>query len=197
MAFVLIPCLVCLVPAKEKKTKTDREWNHLKGPAKTLIYQDAPPADDPDGLGEEVMQPFVQRRTITYDIHGKKIKEEPQAPTCGMAWLERQRKHIRQYDDHGNLIKELTYERDGRLVHKDIWSYDAEGNMLTWSFYDGLRLKGKWVNICDEKGDRVEATSYGRKMVLDHREVYECNEQRDIIEYTWYRQDGSVGFRHL
>ena len=42
-----------------------------------------------------------------------------------------------EYDENGNMIKQSSYDSDGRLTGYVLFQYDADGNCLGEKFYDG------------------------------------------------------------
>lgn len=76
-------------------------------------------------------------------------------------------KHIYEYDENGNCIKNAQYRPDGSLMSIELHEFDENGNMVK-------------LTTCNGAGDIL---SYA---------VYENDENGNAIKSSWYHADGTL-----
>lgn len=65
--------------------------------------------------------------------------------------------HTVTYDERGNKVKQVEFNRDGSVAQTIVYSYDAEGRSVGYEDYAaGLSTPRKHIYTLDQKGHRIE-----------------------------------------
>lgn len=193
---ILILSVLFILPA-ESLTKSDKDWDKLTGPVRSVIEDHAKVINK---SGEYIEIDRKHWRTRAYNLQGKMISENPRPGISGeiSAGDVVETRTERDYENN-RLIEERTYtKRDNLLTRKTIWKFDDKERNIEWAFYyadqtDGeLKLEGKWVSKYDERGNRIEYVRFNGCCSLNHREIADHDDKGNIIEYAYYNSDMSL-----
>jgi hypothetical protein len=101
-------------------------------------------------------------------------------------------RNVNKYDDKGNNIERVQYNKNEKFNLKLSWKYDKKGNKLEESEYDnnGI-LKGKKLYKYDDKGKLIELTDFNKHGNLKIKTVY-TYDRLNMVEEVRY---GSYGER--
>jgi len=93
------------------------------------------------------------------------------------------------YNDDGKILKQLSYNAEGVVNHKRIYSYE-NGLAVTEDLYSGETLSRRYVNEYDANGKRIARKRYDINGVLDQERIYDMalNTYKEI----GYNNDGEV-----
>ncbi len=102
------------------------------------------------------------------------------------------------FDARGNLTEEDSYDSDGTVKAKAVYTYAAKDNRAEevsykprWRFFDGP-VDSKDVYTYDEKGNLTEEASYNSDGTLRSKTIYTYDAKRNLIEEAVYHPDGTV-----
>jgi len=179
---------------KTKPPKSDREWRNLLGPIQTIRYEWCDLSDEPNKFGKykELEREYVE--TLTFDVAGKIVKEDPPPEVCGTSvMIEFSQRHNRRYDENGNEIEDIVTDLEGRVIHKVVQAFDSVGNRIEEAYYCPDDTLGfKWLRKFDDSGNEIETMRYGRGGVFEFKASRAYNERGQCTEYTRYKPDGSL-----
>ncbi|GJQ07770.1 hypothetical protein CAPN010_19280 [Capnocytophaga cynodegmi] len=96
-----------------------------------------------------------------------------------------------KYNDKGNKIENIWYNKNGKIVKKTS-KYDDKGNLIEETYYDRF---GKEFLKYNDKGNLIEEIKYNRNGKIDFKETREYNNQGNLIEEIRYRRDGKIDFK--
>jgi hypothetical protein len=101
-----------------------------------------------------------------------------------------------QYNNYGNILKEIGYSYDGKIKEKFIYDYDEEGNMIKvegdFSIFKNEKIF-KIKNIYNEKNLLIEQVSYNSNnntAFTKHKYVY--NIKLQLIQENIYTIDDNL-----
>lgn len=152
--------------------------------------------------------PSYSKLFYTYDGKGNKIKKVEAIPPTDVIFYLGSRKVSRMmrpgsrnsttysYDAKGNLIAKTIYE-GSRLTSKHIYEYryDAKGELVQTEASDYAAdgsLSGKTVYSYDAKDRLIQLSEYARDGTLSDKETYAYDLSGNLIEMTTYGAHGSV-----
>src|SRR6266852_3732156 len=102
------------------------------------------------------------------------------------------------FDAKGNLTEEDSYDSDGTVKAKAVYTYAAKDNRAEevsykprWRFFDGP-VDSKDVYTYDEKGNLTEEASYNSDGTLRSKTIYTYDAKRNLLEEVVYHPDGTV-----
>lgn len=92
------------------------------------------------------------------------------------------------FDEHGNIIKETSYDENGKL--KDRWDreYDEQDRLIYEKFSSGKHNEFTY----DERGDLVEIRSYQSDGALNEKRAYTFNDKHQIIDVKLFGKAGEI-----
>lgn len=117
-----------------------------------------------DEDGEVILeQEFNKDGSLEYEIIRRYVKgnevEEienfPEGRKKKDPWYE---KREREFNAAGDELEEREYNRDGELVKREVYSYDAMGNKVEKQVYKKGKPDGKTQYTLDKKGLRTAET---------------------------------------
>jgi hypothetical protein len=115
-------------------------------------------------------------------------------------WSEEKRmpSEIATFDEKGNLIEEDSYDVDGTVKSKAVYTYDTKENKAEevsykprWRFFDGP-VDSKDVYAYDEKGNLIEESSYNPDGTLKSKTIYTRDAKGNLIEEAFYNPNGTL-----
>jgi hypothetical protein len=184
---------------QDKPLKSDRRSWKLLGPVQTLRYEWCMLAVEPDESGEYKEGGHNYIHTLTFDISGKLVLQDPPPyDTDTSEHIETDEKHHRKYDEAGNEIEDIVTDLEGRVIKKVLQAFDSRGNRTELAYHFPNRTRDfKWVKRFDDRGNEVEHIQYGDGGVIEFKEVRAYNERRHLIEYALYKSDGSLDWKTI
>ena len=175
LAVVLVALFAPPVTAQVKQT--DREFDGLRGPVKTVTDEEA---ELKEVAGESVEQARVPRRSVTYDAAGN--------------WVE-----SKEYDDKGNLFQTLIFSFVGneRVARAEL-AGTADSIVVELPAPRGRRRADplytyKFKYKYGPGGRRVEAAWYHSDGSLYMKQVYQLAGSRRV--FSVYEANGALNQR--
>jgi hypothetical protein len=207
---LIVATLLSLSLLAQKRTGPDSKFFGLKGPVKTVRLE-ITDIRSRDGKSVEDRRRLIS--LATYDEKGNMV-EEVRYNQDGSV----EEKEVFIHDGFQRQ-KATAYKGDGTVISNTVYSYDAEGKLITWSSYkedgalllkgthmyrpDGKPLEGTIYNAngsvmsktifkYDSNGKPVEDAVYNSAGVMFQKNVH-GKEDASIL----YNEDGSIGYQFV
>ncbi|MEW6127846.1 MAG: hypothetical protein AB1757_12480 [Acidobacteriota bacterium] len=185
--------IVTLVSSVLSQRKFDSYGCRYKGKVATEVIEEAK-ITKVNGQYSESPKSFWHK--AAYNLNGELIEEYPVPGTCGSSPPDKRVKIV--VDKEKNTRTEIAYDNRDKPLAKDVWTYDARGNVLDWSFYsfnkksNKWRLWGRWVSTYDEKGNQTKSVRLNGKGKMERGETYQYDERNNLTEHSWLRADATI-----
>jgi len=96
----------------------------------------------------------------------------------------------RAYDDRGNMVELLHYNKAGEVIGKDIYKFDDKNHEIEKDNYWEGKLNGKVVSTYDYKSMIVTVSFYKGDGSFEHKNHYKIDDNGNHLEdYDW---DGTL-----
>jgi len=165
--------------------KTARERDGLAGPVRTIRHEKAKFSPE---SGQWVERVRILSQDVSYESGGSKSKEVAQVADFGPGGnmlVELYQDRYEKLDDRGNLIEEGLCKRDGSVVSKWVYAYNAKGNRVHGTFYFPVGLLyGR--RLYNSEGDRIKEVVYNRDGSLREYVDYKYDDKRNVTEEVAY-----------
>jgi len=181
------------VGTQQPLERTDRESYGLMGPVKTFRDERCTLREDPDHPGEFIEDEHRQVYTLTFDLGGRKIKQDPPPCLCDSGFLIDAQKRDKKFDDKGRLVEETGSTLEGELLFRYTYMYDSKGKIAMVANYsaDGT-VQYKVRHNYDANGNEIETFHYGKGSRLDERRFLVLDDHGNIIGRTVYDAHGTI-----
>lgn len=101
----------------------------------------------------------------------------------------------KNYDENGNIVKSIAYNRDGNVAWNSTFKYNDKRNLVEENvFYYGYLFIKKTYDY-DDKGNMIEENNYNKEGILENKTIYNYDDKGNIIENNYYKSDGSLDKR--
>ncbi|MDE6961644.1 MAG: tetratricopeptide repeat protein [Lachnospiraceae bacterium] len=154
------------------------EYSYEEGRVTCMTTQD--PDGNQTGDGE-----------CLYDEQGNQIQYwSGSVSDDGMVVLCR---HLCEYDENGNCIKNTQYRLDGSVMHTKLYEYDENGKLIKLTYYSesGDVLSNELFEY-DGNGNRIKNNCYSGDGTLREFFQYEYDENGTQTKQEHYDADGTM-----
>jgi hypothetical protein len=118
---------------------------------------------------------LVLKESRTHDKQGNRTEEIRWTPEDGNTRTEF------FYNDNNDLIKNLTYNNEEKLISKTLYSYDDKGKLVL-ADYESVRSKNTTTIIYDDNGNAIEQTETNGSGEINNRAIRKFNDRNEVIE---------------
>ena len=88
-----------------------------------------------------------------------------------------------------NMVLYLIYEANGSISSKNIYKYDDENNLIEEEIYYGDELSFRDLYTYNDKGKRIEKTTFDSDGNLSLRQRYVYNDKENVIEERYHNNE--------
>jgi antitoxin component YwqK of YwqJK toxin-antitoxin module len=164
--------------------KLDQQKSNLAGPAQRVVEE----TYTQDRLNARIVM------TETYDRNGYVTEREVALIYKDAPEKDAKSRSVLVRSSSSRITEERTYRNDGSLLSRQMYSYDANGNLANKVSYrsDNFEMN-KWVYAHDSHGNKTEE-KYFDAGSLKTRFTYEYDERGNVIKSVSYKEDGSVEY---
>ena len=121
----------------------------------------------------------------TYDESGNRIREDE-------FYGNGQKMGYSEYNERGNVTKNVYYKEDGSYFFGYSYEYDSSGNEIRQNrLTENGTVESYEIKSYDQNGNRVRTDSYDGNGQLKDYTVYEYDSSGFRTHYTDYRADGT------
>ena len=106
-------------------------------------------------------------------------------------------KYIYEYDNRGNMLSQIYYNKNGTVTSSYSYTYDDRGNLLCEIYYssDGT-INRKFQYTYDQKGNKVDEFLYYGSDDTTHRS-YTYDKQGNMLSSSTFAEDGSIASQQI
>lgn len=143
-----------------------------------------------ESLAHSPQGELLNKNTLKYDERGFRIQEDVAMADGSVA-----QQLFFKHDDKGfEIEKKVCFSGGFQCLQKMVMDYDANGNLLTDTRYDGMNGKRaeKLIYKYDSQNNKTDLGVYNDKDELLERYTYKYDSQNNVIEEVIYYPDGSV-----
>lgn len=162
--------------------ETDREKDDLKGPVMVLTQSSYKAKKEGDRVikGSRYLQPWESDKQYVYDKEGRKIESYD----LGLTGVKN--KYTNKYAGD-KLIEAASYRGEDQLEHTFVYTYNDEGNSMTYQRIDANGEKGfKRYSIYDSEDKLLELGSFESNGDLYSRNIREYDDNGNCISNDRY-----------
>lgn len=163
--------------------------------SRTLKYDNAGNILE-DSFFDDYIQPTkitgqFARATMKYDEHGNRISRELFNPDGSPAEGAAYSKTEYSYDEAGRITESLFY-KSGNLVSKRTYEYSLGGGISSQTDYSGPNAAEKQkISQYDAKGNEIATTQYDGSRIKS-KTVREFDERRKITKESYYGPENEL-----
>lgn len=100
---------------------------------------------------------------------------------------------VSNYNQNGNCVEYVSFEKNGSVSKRDTYSYDDRGNKLEEIKYKGENtLKSRAVFKYDENDNKIECCFYDGKNCLNEKSISKYDREGHLIESYYVDKDGKL-----
>lgn len=132
--------------------------------------------------GESPKDTLTTKATFQYDENGNMIAAKYYDLKTNLVFSSDKR----TYDDRGNMVEILHYNKAGEVIGKDIFKFDDKNHEIEKDNYWEGKLNGKVISIYDYKSMVVTVSFYKGDGSFERKNHYKIDDKGNHLEdYDW------------
>jgi len=132
--------------------------------------------------GESPKDTLTTKATFQYDEKGNMIAANYYDLKTNLVFSSDKR----AYDNRGNMIEILHYNKAGEVIGKDIYKFDDKNHEIEKDNYWKGKLNGKVISTYDYKSMIVTVSYYKGDGSFEHKNHYKIDDKGNHLEdYDW------------
>ena len=207
LGLVVSLCICSLVACGSKEEELVKETTENVTEEVTESEPTATPSPEP--TAEPTSEPipetetiYVTSKEITYDGDGKvssvttyEYNEYGNMTVMNTEGMFSDRTEYKyEYDENGNIVKDVILDEDGSIVNISTYEYDAAGNQIKRGYKnESLGSEGEEISEYDTDHNLMKTTDYDEDGTIKEIYLYEYDNDM-LIKFGSYNADGSLNW---